>query len=203
MDKVANNLVKNVATGELVPLSSLWSTKTIVLAFLRRWGWQLCRAWALDLSGIKPQLDAHGVGLVGVGFEELGVQKFVDGKYFDGDLYIDQELATYKALGMQRAGKMSSVKQLLFSKEMSKSVAHANALGVKDFDYKGDGFQQGGTYVLEKGGKVLFQHIQNSLASHPELNDILKSLNIESEGNASNVSKVSCNDEGACAMPTK
>lgn len=44
----------------------------------------MCRAWALDLSSIKPQLDAQGIGLVGVGFEELGVQAFVDGKYFDG-----------------------------------------------------------------------------------------------------------------------
>ena len=44
----------------------------------------MCRAWALDLSSIKPQLDAQGIGLVGVGVEELGVQAFVDGKYFDG-----------------------------------------------------------------------------------------------------------------------
>lgn len=162
----------------------------------------MCRAWALDLSSIKPQLDAQGIGLVGVGVEELGVQAFVDGKYFDGDLYIDQNLATYKSLGFKRAGAMSAMKQLMFSKETSRYVAHANALGVKDYNYKGDGLQQGGTYVVEKGGKVLFEHIQDGFGNHPKLEDILKSLNIEPVGASGTSGNVVC-DDNACAIPAK
>ena len=43
-----------------------------------------CRAWVLGLSSLKPQLDIQGIGLVGVGVEELGVKAIVDGKCFDG-----------------------------------------------------------------------------------------------------------------------
>ena len=44
----------------------------------------MCRTWASELSNdLKPQLDAHGVDLVLVGVEELGIQDFLDGKYFE------------------------------------------------------------------------------------------------------------------------
>ena len=33
---------------------------------------------------MHPQLKEHGVRLVGVGLEELGVEEFVDGQYFSG-----------------------------------------------------------------------------------------------------------------------
>ena len=37
-----------------------------------------------EVSAIKPILDSNNVKLVGVGLEELGVQDFIDGKFFDG-----------------------------------------------------------------------------------------------------------------------
>jgi len=194
-------MIKNVATGELVPLSSLWTNRTIVLAFLRRWGWQMCRAWALDLSSIKAKLDGQDVALVAVGLEEIGVKTFVDGKYFDGELYIDQNLATYKSLGMKRIGMFSVAGQLI-SKQSRKWLAHANQLGVTG-DMKGNGLQQGGTYVIEKGGKVLFKHTQEGFGDHPKLEDILKSLNISAGGDTASTSaaspKVVC-DDNACSI---
>ncbi|KAJ8046168.1 Prostamide/prostaglandin F synthase [Holothuria leucospilota] len=39
---------------------------------------------AKELSAIKPQLDANNVRLVGVGVEELGVEEFVQGKFWAG-----------------------------------------------------------------------------------------------------------------------
>ena len=46
----------------------------------------MCRAWASQLGNeLKPKLDAHGVGLVLVGIEELGVQDFLAGKFFVDD----------------------------------------------------------------------------------------------------------------------
>ena len=35
---------------------------------------------------MKPQLDAHGVRLCGVGLEEFGVEEFQEGKFFTGGL---------------------------------------------------------------------------------------------------------------------
>lgn len=44
----------------------------------------------------------------------------------------------------------------------------------------GDGYQQGGTIVVDKGGKLLFEFVQENFAEHAEPNSILKSLGIES-----------------------
>ena len=35
-------------------------------------------------SALQPILDKNNVRLIGVGLEELGVQEFIDGKFFDG-----------------------------------------------------------------------------------------------------------------------
>jgi hypothetical protein len=49
-------------------------------------------------------LDAAGIDLVAVGFEAHGLQSFVDGQFFDGDIYVDLTRASYKSLGLQNLG---------------------------------------------------------------------------------------------------
>ena len=71
---------------QMVELQSLWAKQTAVVVFLRRFGWPLCRLWSTELSSVKPQLDAHGVRLCGVGLEEFGVEEFQEGKFFTGGL---------------------------------------------------------------------------------------------------------------------
>ena len=46
---------------------------------------------------------------------------------------------------------------------------------------KGDGYQNGGTFVMDKGGKVLLKYIQENPADHVEPSDVLKALNISAE----------------------
>ena len=40
--------------------------------------------------------------MIGVGVEELGVEEFVEGKFFDGELYIDTQKKSYQDLGFKR-----------------------------------------------------------------------------------------------------
>ena len=67
-----------------IAMGSLWEKQTCVITFLRRFGWQFCRVYSRRLSTLKPHLDANNVRMVGVGLEELGVEEFVKGKFFDG-----------------------------------------------------------------------------------------------------------------------
>lgn len=68
----------------MVAMSSLWEKTTAVIVFLRRFGWQLCRLWAVQLSEIKPQLDENNVALVGIGLGDNSLDDFVKGEYFKG-----------------------------------------------------------------------------------------------------------------------
>ena len=75
----------------------------------------------MQISQIKPQLAAHGVNLVAVGLEQLGVEEFVEKKFFDGgssntrsawvaivssqfsaEVYIDEIKQCYKDLDYRR-----------------------------------------------------------------------------------------------------
>ncbi|XP_025083721.1 prostamide/prostaglandin F synthase-like [Pomacea canaliculata] len=75
-------------------------------------------------------------------------------------------------------------------------------------DLKGDGMQNGGTLVIEKGGKVLLSFKQDNPADHVNPADVLKALGIdESVPNAvdeevdAEGSGTGC--KGACALPKK
>lgn len=69
---------------QAVELRTLWLEQACVVAGLRRFGCSVCRWIARDLSSLRGLLDQHGVRLVGVGPEVLGVQEFLDGGYFAG-----------------------------------------------------------------------------------------------------------------------
>lgn len=47
-------------------------------------------------------------------------------------------------------------------------------------DTKGDGFQNGGTLVIDKGGSILYEFTQENPADHVSDEDVLKALKINS-----------------------
>lgn len=65
-------------------LQALWRDQPVVIFFLRRFGCQVCRWTAAEISKLEPELRANGVALVGVGPEEFGLQEFKQGGFFKG-----------------------------------------------------------------------------------------------------------------------
>ena len=45
-------------------------------------------------------------------------------------------------------------------------------------DMKGDGFQNGGTLIVDKNGKQLYEYRQEDAAEHISAEEILKALNL-------------------------
>lgn len=67
-----------------VELQSLWQDQPVVLLFLRRFGCQVCRWIASEISKLEPDLRASGVALVGIGPEKLGLEEFKEKGFFKG-----------------------------------------------------------------------------------------------------------------------
>lgn len=74
----------NICIFKNIALESFWQKQACVITFLRRFGWPFCRLSAKQLSLIKPQLDANNVRLVGIGLEEVGLEQFIQGDFFNG-----------------------------------------------------------------------------------------------------------------------
>ncbi|XP_070207988.1 prostamide/prostaglandin F synthase-like [Littorina saxatilis] len=162
-----------------------------------------CRLGAKELSELKPQLDAKGVRLIGIGLEDLGLEDFQQGHFFDGELYVDTKKETYKLLGFKRFNFLS-IFPAIFSKVSRAAYSKAKAEKVGG-DLKGDGMQTGGTMVVEKGGKTLLTFKQDSPADHVDPAEVLKALGIDEpppKSGGATAAGASC-DGDVCAMPKK
>ncbi|KAM6927386.1 prostamide/prostaglandin F synthase [Xenentodon cancila] len=190
--KVGKNLLKSTESGETVELQSLWQDQPVVLFFLRRFGCQVCRWIASEISKLEPDLAAGGVSLVGVGPEEFGVQEFKQGGFFKGSIYVDQEKKCYKDLGFKRYTALSVVPAAL-GKKVREIAAKASAEGIQG-NFSGDLLQSGGMLVVAKGGEeVLLHFIQDSPGDLVPLEDISKALGISAMVKAGQ--KPACHDD--------
>jgi len=177
LKRIGRNVVRKVPSMEEVTLESLWSEKPVVITFFRRFGWLFCRQGAKELSLLTPLLASHNVTNVGVGLEEFGLKDFVDGGFFNGDLYVDVGKKTYTDIGYKRYGMMG-VMMSLFNKKARDAMAKNRQENLPS-DLKGDGLQTGGTLVVSKGGdKVLLDFRQDNPADHVANSEILKALGI-------------------------
>ncbi|XP_031702579.1 prostamide/prostaglandin F synthase [Anarrhichthys ocellatus] len=190
--QLGKNLLKRGETGESVELQSLWQDQPVVLFFLRRFGCQVCRWMATEISKLEPDLRAGGAALVGVGPEEFGLKEFMEGGFFKGSIYVDEHKTSFKDLGFKRYTALNVVPAAL-GKKVRDAAAKANAEGIKG-NFSGDLLQTGGMLIVSKGGeKVLLHFIQDSPGDHVPLEDISKALGISSKAKAGQMSV--CNDD--------
>ncbi|XP_054297022.1 LOW QUALITY PROTEIN: prostamide/prostaglandin F synthase [Pongo pygmaeus] len=183
--RVGACILKHAVTGEAVELRSLWRERACVVAGLRRFGCVVCRWIAQDLSSLAGLLDQHGVRLVGVGPEALGLQEFLDGDYFAGELYLDESKQLYKELGFKRYNSLSILPAAL-GKPVRHVAAKAKAVGIQG-NLSGDLLQSGGLLVVSKGGdKLLLHFVQKSPGDYVPKEHILQVLGISAEVCASN-----------------
>lgn len=140
--------------------------------------------------------------LIGVGLEEIGLEEFQRGQFFAGELFIDTKKETYKLMGFRRLN-FFSIFPAIFSKNARAAYSKAKAEKMGG-DMKGDGMQNGGTFVVEKGGKVLLSFKQDSPADHVDPAEVLKVLGIDSPGPTplEGAAAMSCEGD-VCAMPKK
>lgn len=72
-------------------LSTLWKDQTTIFFFLRRFGCQICRWTAAEVSKLEKDLKANGVALVGIGPEVTGFKEFQEGGFFKGGETVQHE----------------------------------------------------------------------------------------------------------------
>ncbi|XP_053620640.1 prostamide/prostaglandin F synthase-like isoform X3 [Plodia interpunctella] len=172
INEIGSQKVKNVTTGESAELRSFWQDQNVAIIFFRRWGCMLCRLWAKELGEIAPVLKENNIKLVGVGVEEIGSKEFVDGKFFDGDLYYVENQSTYQTLGFKRFNLVTIITSL-FWKQSRDAIFKGRGMGLES-DLIGDGLQNGGAFLVKKGGKLTRAFVQMGPADHLPNVDIIE-----------------------------
>lgn len=158
-------------TGEKVLLTSLWRSQVVVLKVLRRLGCPLCRYETRLLSELKPEFDALKIKFLAVGFEKVGLYDFLSGCYWDWEVLVDAERAVYLALDLKRMSVSAGLKDLVSSSTLA-AIRASNRAGIYG-DFQGDGFQLGGTFVVEREtGKILYEYRQVGPGSYVSLKEV-------------------------------
>mmetsp|Transcript_9159 Transcript_9159/g.11433 ORF Transcript_9159/g.11433 Transcript_9159/m.11433 type:complete len:112 (+) Transcript_9159:514-849(+) len=102
------------------------------------------------------------------------MDSFMEGNFWgDNEIYVDTKKDLYIALGL---GKGSATDML--NKRVIEHKKKADEAGVQG-NMSGDGMQLGGTYVIDKGGKILMEFQQQKWGDHPTKESILEALNID------------------------
>jgi len=184
ISKLKENVLRNPQDDTQTTFEELWKDQRCVIVFFRRWGWPYCRLAAREISAIQPLLQQNNVKLIGVGVEQFGVEEFIQGKYFDGEVYVDDGKKSYSSLDFKTMTFLQLFPAIL-SAAARAAQASAKALGLGG-NMDGDKWQLGGCLVVEKGGgdNPLLFYIQNAAPDHVSNADVLKSLSIEGEAPA-------------------
>eukprot|EP00040_Diaphanoeca_grandis_P004859 m.30391 g.30391 ORF g.30391 m.30391 type:complete len:149 (+) comp16276_c0_seq1:569-1015(+) len=133
---------------------------------------------------LRPVLDKHGVKLVAIGMEE-SLDDFVEGHFFEGDLYFDKEMECYKSLKLAKGSVLST-----FGINDMRTVAAIKLAGKVPGNFKhaySHGTQLGATYVVDTNGVVVFEHRQETFGDYVENHAVLTSLGLTPPSNLTRV----------------
>jgi prostamide/prostaglandin F2alpha synthase len=113
------------------------------------------------------------VSLAAIGLAYLDYDDFAKAKYLDGDIYIDEKKETYKAMSYASLGLLSGYG--LLAPSLYKKSNEASSKGITG-NLKGDGFQLGGTLLIDQEGNVVWSHEQKSYADYPSEEGMFKAV---------------------------
>lgn len=126
----------------------------------------MCREEALELSSLKPKLDALGVQLLAVVHQRHGIDEFRP--FFKGSIYLDK---TRKFYGPQE-------RWMFLSGFVRPSVWLAGYRAYKkgvSGNLEGEGRLLGGLFVIGAGEQgILFEHRESEFGDHANLTAVME-----------------------------
>ncbi|CAH1773387.1 unnamed protein product [Owenia fusiformis] len=136
--------------------------------------------------------------MIAIGLEEVGLDEYVKGEFWAGELYIDNNKECYKKLQFTSPGLLSSI-GAVFGKQGRTQLSEANKEKVTG-NFKGDSYQNGGALVVKAGGDVLLDFKQKTATDQVSLADVLMALGIEGEPPVEQAAPTMVCDDTACKL---
>jgi len=96
-------------------------------------------------------------------------KQFKENFSFQGEIYLDPKLDAYKSFKLQR-GVWRTFK---ITKETRKMMLDIVSKKISMDKLQGDAFQQGGTFVIGPGDKLLFSYLNDHTGDHANVKDAI------------------------------
>lgn len=130
------------------------------------------------MAKIRPLLASKEVTLVAIGNGNVRMANaFVEEVKFEGELYTDPELHSYKALNFKKSSGIAA----MFSASMWKKAFSAWKKGYRQAKTQGDSGQLGGVMIVEPEDHVLYTHAESFAGDHAPVESVLKAVGFDKE----------------------
>lgn len=128
------------------------------------------------MRGVVEEIRARGAELVLVGNGSLEeARRFSEEQRLSSPLYTDPSLEAYRCAEL-RHGLASTL-----SPRVIPHALKALTSGFRQTSTQGSALQQGGAFVIARGGKLLFEHTSREAGDHPDVVALLKALDERKE----------------------
>jgi peroxiredoxin len=170
----APNLTVQTIDGETIQLSSFWTGKTLLLAFIRHFGCPQCKEMLSKLVALKPQLEKVGISIAIVTQGTPIESRAFCEQYAPGLRCLsDTQRQVYEAYGVERG----NLRQTLFSRR----VWAANARARKTKGWKPelpptgqDAMLMSAVFIIGSDGYIRLPYYYDNIADHPPVELLLK-----------------------------
>ena len=128
----------------------------------------------VQLHHEEPRIQAKGARLVVIGNgKPWFIQGFREKTGYEGEIYTDPTLATYKALHLRRDLRST------FSASTLRKAFTAFRGGFRQTATQGDAWQQGGVFVMNTNGEVVFSYASSHAGDNPPIEVVLGGLDLK------------------------
>ena len=130
-----------------------------------------CREQAARLAERLDEIEAAGGQLIAIGNGHAGwARDFILEEDVTFPVYVDPGLRSYQHFGMKRGlGEVLTLKSL-------KHAGRALGTGHRQSGIRGDGVQNGGIVVLDAGGEIVYEHIEQETGDLADLDEVIAAL---------------------------
>ncbi len=130
-----------------------------------------CREQVARLAERLDEIEAADAQLIAIGNGNAHWAKaFIDQENVTFPVFVDPGLKSYEHFGMKRGlGEVMTVKSLVHA-------GRALGGGHRQSGIRGDGIQNGGVVVLDEGGNVIYEHIEQQTGDLADLDEVIAAL---------------------------
>jgi peroxiredoxin len=155
-----------------VRLSERWSERPLVVAFMRHFGCPFCREHLIQLGRHYDEVLAAGGHVVAIfQYRAEPTESFCRARGVPFDCLGDPKRAAYAAVGLDQGERREYLSLPLLG-----PLLRAARVGAFPGKPSGDPSQRPGTFVVDRGGTVVFAHYNVMSPDNPPMSAILEAV---------------------------
>lgn len=171
----APDLILNNWDKSPVKLSSLWSSKPLILTFTRHFGCTQCKEMLDELVAGKQKIEQAGLGIAVIMQSTPEAMKDFSIRYAPGLFCLaDPERKAYQAYGLERGNLFQTFLNIKVLVAVNRSTRKGYA--VEPPPPGQDAMQMSGTFIIGTNGRIELPYYYDHIADHPPLELLLNGV---------------------------